>query len=46
MAPITTERREAPGGWARRLMWFAGLYGASVAVVVSVAWVLRRILIG
>ena len=29
-----------------RLLWFVGLYAVSVAVVLTVAFVLRRILIG
>ncbi len=29
-----------------RLLWFVGLYAVSVAVVMTVAYVLRRILIG
>ena len=31
----------APGPWWKRLAWFAGLWGASVAVIGSVAYLLR-----
>jgi len=31
---------------ARRLLWFVGLWAAGVAVVGSVAWVIRTWLIG
>ncbi len=38
---IEAEKGAAPGPWWKRLAWFAGLWLASVAVVGSVAYVLR-----
>lgn len=36
----------AGGPLARRLLWFVGLWAAGVAVVGSVAWLIRTWLIG
>jgi hypothetical protein len=52
MAPYSlqmkpTDGSSRPGPTLRgRLLWFVGLYVVSVAVVMAVAYVLRRILIG
>lgn len=30
-----------PGFWARRLLWFAGLWLAGVATVAALSWILK-----
>ena len=45
MKPTDGELRPEPR-LRNRLLWFIGLYAVSVAVVMSVAYMLRRILVG
>jgi hypothetical protein len=45
MKPTDGESLPAPR-LRNRLLWFVGLYVVSVAVVMAVAYVLRRILVG
>lgn len=35
--------RHSPALW-KRLAWMAGIWGASVAVVVTIAWIIRLFL--